>query len=94
MTTWGYCEYIELFFPEELTSRDERLVDVIVDYRELTKYRYDDIYQFQVPLYVPDGLYTVHVVAHRDGLIREDWPTFIVDHSHGHLLDEFRDRMK
>lgn len=94
LTTWGYCEYIELFFPEELTSRDERLVDVIVDYRELTKYRYDDIYQFQVPLYVPDGLYTVHVVAHRDGLIREDWPTFIVDHSHGHLLDEFRDRMK
>lgn len=89
--TAGYADRVEVQFPESLVLLDEGLRKKVFIY-DIPEYTKEERLEFFVPLYAPEGEYTILVSAFKgDRLLQEQPVLFTVK---GTILDDFRTRLR
>lgn len=89
--TAGYADRVEVQFPKSLALLDGRLRKKVYTY-DIPEYTKEERLEFFVPLYAPEGEYTILVSAYKgDRLLQEQPVLFTVK---GTILDDFRTRLR
>lgn len=92
ITTTGYADKVEVIFPDELLRLNPDLNKTYV--YDLPNYIQEEQLEFMVPLYTPDGDYTILVNAYKNGEVLHEQPKMSTAGIDGTVLDEFRTRLR
>lgn len=94
ITAWGYPDYIEIEFPQEMTDQNAEL-NKRFEYIDSPLYCQEEQLQFMIPLYTPANAdYTVTVRAYKGEKQLEQYPELSVVEVSGTVLDDFRTRLR
>ena len=94
IVTYGYADRVEIIFPEEMTSLNPALNQVI-DYSDMQCYRQVSEIQFMIPLYTSENTsYEVTVRAYKGDRKLEEHPVISTMAVSGSVLDELRTRLR
>ncbi len=88
ITSTGYVDSVEVFFPDELSE-----YNTVYDYTQNPEMTKEEILRFMIPLYdIPEGDwdFTIKVVAHKGDEELESHPRVSVVTVSGSVLDELR----
>ncbi len=88
ITTTGFVEKVEVFFPDELSE-----YNAVFDYTDDPEVEKKEVIRFMIPLYdIPEGDwdFTIKVVAHKGEEELESHPRVSVVSVSGSVLDELR----
>ena len=88
ITTTGFVEKVEVFFPDELSE-----YNTVYDYADDPEIEKNEILRFMIPLYdIPEGDwdFTIKVVAHKGDEELESHPRVSVVNVSGSVLDELK----
>jgi len=94
VTVWGYPDYVEIEFPEEMTDQNPELNRTIY-YTNNPRYCQEEQLQFMIPLYTPANMeYAVTVRAYKGDRRLEQHPELALVEVGGTVLDDFRTRLR
>lgn len=94
ITVWGYPDYVEIEFPQEMTEQDPGL-DRRFDYARSPRYCQEEQVQFMIPLYTPSNKdYKITVRAYKGERQLERYPELSIVEVSGTILDDFRTRLR
>ncbi len=88
----GYVERVEVYFPEEFNAEDASLTCKFV--YELPAYVKNEEIPFVVPFSMQDGSVTIQVKAYKDGIEYRAEPQLITLKIQGDVRDELRTRLR
>lgn len=92
ISSWGYVERVEVYFPNEFTNQDSSLNRKYV--YEVPGYLKREEIPFVVPLSAPEGSITIKVTAYKDGVEYQADPQLITMKVQGDVRDELRTRLR
>jgi len=94
ITTYGYADWVEVVFPEEMTRYNPEL-NQIIDYRENPSSCKEERLQFMIPVHTPaNQSYRIIVRAYKDGRLLEEEPVLCTIAVQGSIVDEIRTRLR
>lgn len=94
IAVWGYPDYVEIEFPEEMAKQDPGL-NRRIDYAGSPRYSQEEEIRFMIPLYTPANAdYAVKVRAYKGDRQLEQYPEISVVEVSGTVLDDFRTRLR
>ncbi len=94
IAVWGYPDYVEIEFPEEMSAQDPDL-NRRIEYAGSPRYCQEEKIQFMIPLYTPANAdYTVTVRAYKGNRKLEQYPEISVVEVSGTVLDDFHTRLR
>ena len=92
INTFGYADYVEVIFPEELSN-----YNAVFNYDKCQEYLKNEKIQFMIPLYahqIGDWEFDITVIAHKKDSIIESHPKISVVEVNGTVLDELRTTLR
>lgn len=93
-SVWGYADYVEVEFPEEMLAQNPGLNQVF-HYENLPDYCHEEELQFMVPLDTPENnSFTITVRAYKKDRRLEEYPAASVIGVCGTVLDDIRTRLR
>lgn len=94
ITTWGYADYVEVEFPEEMLALNPNLNKTY--YYDLDSlYKQEEELQFMIPLYTPaNAKYIITVRAYKGDKKLEEYPALSTISVEGSVADELRTRLR
>lgn len=93
-SVWGYADYVEVEFPEEMLAENPGLNQVF-HYENLPDYFHEEELQFMVPLGTPENTsLTITVRAYKKGRKLEEYPALSIIGVRGTVLDNIRTRLR
>ncbi len=94
ITTWGYADYVEVEFPEEMLALNPNL-NKTYTYGLDSLYKQEEELQFMIPLYTPaNKKYTITVRAYKGDKKLEEHPALSTISVEGSVIDELRTRLR
>lgn len=93
-SVWGYADYVEVEFPEEMLALNPELNQVF-RYENQPSYCHEEELQFMVPLYTPENNnFTITVRAYKKDRQLEQHPAISIIGVQGTVLDDIRTRLR
>lgn len=94
ITTWGYADYVEVEFPEEMLALNPDLNKTYY-YNLDSLFKQEEELQFMIPLYTPPNeKYTITVRAYKGEAKLEEHPALGTISVEGSIIDELRTRLR
>lgn len=93
-SVWGYADYVEVEFPEEIRAGNPELNQVF-HYEGLPDYCHEEELQFMIPLDAPENdSFTITIRAYKKNKKLEDYPAVSIMGVQGTVLDDIRTRLR